>query len=224
MSGHHDRPTDGIARAVLEEEVQVVVDALDEDGVPLRVLGSLGVSLHCPTSAELLPAFERTYADIDFAAYGRDGTRVSARLKALGYEEDREVWMTSEGRRGLFDNPSKAIHVDVFYDRLEFCHVIPLDGRLDFVDNRLDPGTATMRARAILSNAEQLFSPGMFARVRLAGTPLRATVMLPDVGLAMPQIVLISVVLPAPFGPSSAKISPRSMVRSMSLSARKPDP
>ena len=131
MSGHHDRPTDGIARAVLEEEVQVIVDALDADGVPLRVLGSLGVSLHCPTSAVLLPAFERTYADIDFAAYMRDGNRVSARLKALGYEEDREVWMTSEGRRGLFDNPAKAIHVDVFYDRLEFCHVIPLDGRLE---------------------------------------------------------------------------------------------
>lgn len=131
MTVHHDRPTDGIARAVLEEEVRVIVDALDADGVPLRVLGSLGVSLHCPTSARLLPAFERTYADIDFAAYMRDGARVSARLKALGYEEDREVWMTSEGHRGLFDNPAKAIHVDVFYDRLEFSHVIPLDGRLE---------------------------------------------------------------------------------------------
>jgi hypothetical protein len=40
----------------------------------------------------------------------------------------------------------------------------------------------------------------------------------------MPQMMLISVVLPAPFGPSSAKISPRWMSRLMSLSALKPEP
>jgi hypothetical protein len=32
---------------------------------------------------------------------------------------------------------------------------------------------------------------------------------LPALGLTIPQMMLISVVLPAPFGPSSAKISPR---------------
>ncbi len=63
----------------------------------------------------------------------------------------------------------------------------PHRGKLDFVDNRLDPGTATMRARAILANADQIFSPGMFARVRLAGTPLRSTVLLPDAAIGTDQ-------------------------------------
>ncbi len=39
----------------------------------------------------------------------------------------------------------------------------------------------------------------------------------------MPQMMLISVVLPAPFGPSSAKISPRRISRLTLLSAWKPD-
>jgi multidrug efflux system membrane fusion protein len=60
-------------------------------------------------------------------------------------------------------------------------------GRLDFVDNRLDPGTATMRARAVVPNAKQLFSPGMFARVRLAGTPKQSTVLLPDAAIGTDQ-------------------------------------
>ena len=60
-------------------------------------------------------------------------------------------------------------------------------GRLDFIDNRLDPGTATMRARAIVPNAQALFSPGMFARVRLAGTPKQATVLLPDSAIGTDQ-------------------------------------
>ena len=39
----------------------------------------------------------------------------------------------------------------------------------------------------------------------------------------MPQMMLISVVLPAPFGPSRAKISPLAISRSMSFSAWKPE-
>jgi RND family efflux transporter MFP subunit len=60
-------------------------------------------------------------------------------------------------------------------------------GRLDFIDNRLDASTATMRARAIVANPQQLFSPGMFARVRLAGTPKQPTVLLPDAAIATDQ-------------------------------------
>ena len=131
MSPRPDQPTNSLARAVLEAEVGRIVDTLDGMGVPLRVLGSLGVSLHCPTSAALLPAFERTYADMDFAGYRRDASTVSAFLATLGYVEDREVAITSEGRRGLYDHASKGIHVDLFFDRLEFCHQIPLDGRLE---------------------------------------------------------------------------------------------
>ena len=43
------------------------------------------------------------------------------------------------------------------------------------------------------------------------------------VGLTMPQTMLMSVVLPAPFGPSSAKISPWRISRLTSLSAWKPE-
>jgi RND family efflux transporter MFP subunit len=60
-------------------------------------------------------------------------------------------------------------------------------GRIDFIDNRLDPGTATMRARAVVSNEKQLFSPGMFARIRLAGTPKQPTVLLPDAAIGTDQ-------------------------------------
>ena len=50
-----------------------------------------------------------------------------------------------------------------------------------------------------------------------------STVTFPSVGLTIPQMMLISVVLPAPLGPSNAKISPRRMSRLMPLSAWSPD-
>jgi RND family efflux transporter MFP subunit len=46
----------------------------------------------------------------------------------------------------------------------------PHEGYLDFVDNRVDPATGTIRARAVFSNASRLFTPGLFARVKLVGS------------------------------------------------------
>lgn len=45
----------------------------------------------------------------------------------------------------------------------------PHEGHVDFVDNQLDPATGTIRLRAVFSNRDRRFTPGLFARVRLAG-------------------------------------------------------
>ena len=52
----------------------------------------------------------------------------------------------------------------------------PHEGIIDFVDNRLDPGTGTIRARIVLKNWNPNFiTPGLFVRVRVSGaTPYRA--------------------------------------------------
>jgi membrane fusion protein, multidrug efflux system len=46
----------------------------------------------------------------------------------------------------------------------------PHEGVLDFMDNQVDPSTGTIRARAVLSNADARFTPGLFARVQLLGS------------------------------------------------------
>ncbi len=52
----------------------------------------------------------------------------------------------------------------------------PHKGTIDFVDNRLDSGTGTIRARIVLKNWNPNFiTPGFFVRVRVSGaTPYRA--------------------------------------------------
>jgi len=46
----------------------------------------------------------------------------------------------------------------------------PHQGYVDFVDNQLNPATGTIRARAVLANKERIFTPGLFARVKLLGS------------------------------------------------------
>lgn len=45
----------------------------------------------------------------------------------------------------------------------------PHEGKLEFVDNRLDAATGSVRMRATFDNADNALVPGLFARVQLAG-------------------------------------------------------
>jgi membrane fusion protein, multidrug efflux system len=46
----------------------------------------------------------------------------------------------------------------------------PREGRLDFLDNRLDPSTGTIRGRAIFRNPDGNLTPGLFVRLLLPGS------------------------------------------------------
>src|SRR5690242_12210758 len=46
----------------------------------------------------------------------------------------------------------------------------PHEGTIDFIDNRLDPVAGTIRARAVFPNHDHRLTPGLFARIRLAGS------------------------------------------------------
>ena len=63
----------------------------------------------------------------------------------------------------------------------------PHKARLDFLDNRLDQGTGTLRARAVIRNPHELFSPGLFARVRVTGTAPYSAVLVSDEAIGTDQ-------------------------------------
>ena len=63
----------------------------------------------------------------------------------------------------------------------------PHKARLDFLDNRLDQGTGTLRARGVMANKSGLFSPGLFARVRVTGTAPYTAILLPDEAIGTDQ-------------------------------------
>jgi len=62
-----------------------------------------------------------------------------------------------------------------------------LRGKLDFLSNRLDPGTGTLRARAVLPNPGGLLKAGMFGRIRVPGSAPYQGVLVPDVAIMTDQ-------------------------------------
>ncbi len=60
-------------------------------------------------------------------------------------------------------------------------------GLVDFVDNRVDPGTGTEQARGVFPNPGGFFTPGFFARVRVAGSGKYMALLIPDYAIGTDQ-------------------------------------
>jgi RND family efflux transporter MFP subunit len=61
------------------------------------------------------------------------------------------------------------------------------EGAMDFIDNRLDVATGTLRGRAIVPNADLSILPGQFARIRVIGSAPYETLLLPDTAITNDQ-------------------------------------
>jgi RND family efflux transporter MFP subunit len=69
-------------------------------------------------------------------------------------------------------------------DEPDFAH----EGSIDFVDNVIDRTTGTIRGRAVFANPNGVFTPGMFARVRLPASSSYEALLLPDSAIGTEQI------------------------------------
>lgn len=69
-------------------------------------------------------------------------------------------------------------------DEAEFTH----QGRIDFIDNAISRTSGTIRGRAELANAKGLFTPGMFARVRIAVADPAEVLLVPDAAIGTEQV------------------------------------
>jgi len=56
-------------------------------------------------------------------------------------------------------------------------------GRMDFIDNQVDPRTGTIRGRAVFDNRDGRFTPGLYARLRLVGSATYDAVLIKDVAV-----------------------------------------
>jgi hypothetical protein len=121
-------------RDKFENELKRILKAGEEAGVLLRVIGSLGFQMHCPKYGYLQQAMGRAYTDIDFAGYSRQTKAVQELMAKLGYVDNHEVFIVSGGERSIFDRSEIGLHIDIFWEKLDFCHIIRWTGRLE-VDN-----------------------------------------------------------------------------------------
>ena len=60
-------------------------------------------------------------------------------------------------------------------------------GRMEFVDNAIDPNSGTIRAHAVISNPDGFLTPGLFGRARLLGSGTYRAMLVPDEAIITDQ-------------------------------------
>jgi RND family efflux transporter MFP subunit len=63
----------------------------------------------------------------------------------------------------------------------------PHEGKLDFAENRVDPGTGTITIRGVFANENRLLTPGLFVRVRVPIGEKYEALLIPEQAIASDQ-------------------------------------
>jgi hypothetical protein len=126
MAGQAPRPG---WEAVHEAALALVAEATAR-GHMLRLVGSTGIRLHCPPAAAALDRLGRPAKDIDVVCRHEDRKGLRRLLEEHGWQVDRDLLVAMEGQRYAFRHPVNGLELDVFVDKLEFCHTIELRDRL----------------------------------------------------------------------------------------------
>jgi multidrug efflux system membrane fusion protein len=126
------------------------------------VQGSEGTSTLLTSIVSLDPIY--VYFDMDEATYVRNSRLWFEGKRPSSRETPNPVQVTLVGE-------TKPSH----------------EGNMDFVDNRLDVSTGTLRGRAVIPNKDFSILPGQFGRVRLIGSSPYEALLVPDTAVATDQ-------------------------------------
>ncbi|VWX54339.1 efflux RND transporter periplasmic adaptor subunit [Novosphingobium sp. 9U] len=122
----------------------------------------------------------------------QDGETVLTRIVSLD-----PLWFTFEGaeafylknlrqdqrgERGSSRNTANPVDIQLADEDDYRWH-----GRMEFLDNAIDPNSGTIRARAVVANPTRFLTPGMFGRARLLGSGRYQALLVPDEAIVTDQ-------------------------------------
>lgn len=98
----------------------------------------------------------------------------------------RRWWQESFPNTPMHELVKAAANTPV-YLQLGRDKTFPYEGRLNFVDQRIDAGTGTQQVRAKFPNENGWLTPGLFARIRIRASKPYQALLVPDLALGANQ-------------------------------------
>ena len=153
------------------------------------------------TQAELNVSFTRITSPINGrigAALVKPGNLVSPGTSLLStvvtmdpiyvtFEGDEQVYLKYQGMAQSGERKSSRDARNPVQVGLANEDGYPHKGEMVFMDNQLNAGTGTIRAKAQLSNADGVFTPGLFARVRLLASGEQMALLINETAVSTDQ-------------------------------------
>jgi hypothetical protein len=126
---------------VFLRESQEIVEKAKIEGIILRILGGLGIAIHCQEQRDFAQKLGRIgtgvikgqeYSDIDYVSYRSQREKIKEFFDKIGYAKRRATLSTAASERQIYYHPKGWFYVDVFFDKLLVAnHPIDFKGRLE---------------------------------------------------------------------------------------------
>jgi hypothetical protein len=116
-------------------EARRVLEATDEAGLPVRVMGGVAIKLHAHDG--LPPGLQRSYQDIDLVTTRKANDKTLRLLEALGYKPNDRFNSLHAERAVVYDLEHER-QIDIFIGDFRMCHTIDLASRIS-ADNPTIP-------------------------------------------------------------------------------------
>lgn len=134
---------------VFLQEAEKIVEEAEKRGIVLRIIGGLGIAIHCQDFRDFAVKLGRMgtgvvkgqeYSDIDFMSYRKHRNEIRDFFSDIGYAKRRATLSSAASERQIYYHPKGWFYVDVFYDKLLVAnHPVDFKGRLE-----LDSPTITV--------------------------------------------------------------------------------
>jgi hypothetical protein len=114
--------------ADVREEGLRIVQAADDRGLRVRLIGGVAVWARCPSA--MLPQLQREYGDVDVIGHARQSRTLTPFLESMGYQPDKLFNAIHGAQRLNFEDPATGRPLDVLLDKFVMCHALDLRDRL----------------------------------------------------------------------------------------------
>ncbi|UCD26117.1 MAG: hypothetical protein JSV75_04200 [Candidatus Bathyarchaeota archaeon] len=126
---------------VFLQEAERMVEEVEKKNIVLRIMGGLGVAMHCKEFRDFAMRLGRIgtgvvkgqeYSDIDFVSYRKHRNNIRDFFSDMGYAKRRATLSSAASERQIYYHPQGWFYVDVFYDKLLVAnHPVDFRGRLE---------------------------------------------------------------------------------------------
>ena len=121
------------------KDALAIIEAAKRKYIELRLMGATAIYYRCPKSRQLTDTMNRPLTDLDFMTLSKYVRHIPDLFSSLGFEGNERVNTLYGLRRQIYTDPKNGRHVDIFVDKLTFCHEVDLTRRLE-----IDPITLTL--------------------------------------------------------------------------------
>jgi hypothetical protein len=152
-------------RKFVDEALRLAEEA-QKKGIVIRIIGAIAVELHCPKYSYLRAKMDRPpHKDVDLITRGKYRNALKDFFAGMGYKSLAQMAVLYGQDRHTYIHKTSTDEVDVYFDKLDYCHRINLAERLELDKPTITPSDILLqKMQIVVINEKDLIDASVLLR------------------------------------------------------------